>query len=83
MTSEKPPYLGFGLGLRPQHYQEILEGSPAVDWFEVISENYMERVRPLASEKAYKRQQVRCLLYALDLVRLHLGSFVSLQEIRR
>jgi uncharacterized protein (UPF0276 family) len=39
--SGKPPYLGFGLGLRPQHYQDILEGSPNVDWFEVISENYM------------------------------------------
>jgi uncharacterized protein (UPF0276 family) len=40
-VSEKPPYLGFGLGLRPQHYQDILEGAPNVDWFEVISENYM------------------------------------------
>lgn len=40
-VSAKPPYLGFGLGLRPQHYQDILEGSPNVDWFEVISENYM------------------------------------------
>src|SRR6478609_8115988 len=39
--SNKPPFLGFGLGLRPQHYSEILEGSPAVDWFEVLSENYM------------------------------------------
>jgi len=39
--SNKPPFLGFGLGLRPQHYSEILEGSPQVDWFEVISENYM------------------------------------------
>jgi uncharacterized protein (UPF0276 family) len=39
--SEKPPYLGFGLGLRPQHYQDILDGAPNVDWFEVISENYM------------------------------------------
>lgn len=37
----KPPYLGFGLGLRAQHYAEILEGNPEVDWFEVISENYM------------------------------------------
>jgi uncharacterized protein (UPF0276 family) len=37
----KPPYLGFGLGLRPQHYAEILNGNPAVDWFEIISENYM------------------------------------------
>lgn len=41
MASEKPPYLGFGLGLRPQHYQDILDGEPNVDWFEVISENYM------------------------------------------
>jgi uncharacterized protein (UPF0276 family) len=40
-TSEKPRYLGFGLGLRPQHYSDILEGDPEVDWFEVISENYM------------------------------------------
>jgi hypothetical protein len=38
---DKPPYLGFGLGLRPQHYREILDGNPAVDWFEIISENYM------------------------------------------
>lgn len=37
----KPKYLGFGLGLRPQHYTDILDSAPAVDWFEVISENYM------------------------------------------
>jgi len=41
MGANKPPFLGFGLGLRPQHYAEILDGSPDVDWFEVISENYM------------------------------------------
>lgn len=35
------PYLGFGLGLRTEHYQEIIETKPKVDWFEVISENYM------------------------------------------
>lgn len=35
--------LGFGLGLRPTHYQEILSGDAVldVDWFEIISENYM------------------------------------------
>jgi uncharacterized protein (UPF0276 family) len=37
----KPEFLGFGLGLRAQHYDEILNGSPTIDWFEVISENYM------------------------------------------
>lgn len=36
-----PPFLGFGLGLRAEHYADILGGDPAVDWFEVISENYM------------------------------------------
>jgi hypothetical protein len=41
MATAKPPFLGFGLGLRPQHYAEILDGSPEIDWFEVISENYM------------------------------------------
>ena len=41
IASEKPPFLGFGLGLRPQHYDDILNGHPAIDWFEVLSENYM------------------------------------------
>jgi uncharacterized protein (UPF0276 family) len=40
-STNKPPYLGFGLGLRPQHYSEILEGSWPIDWFEIISENFM------------------------------------------
>lgn len=35
------PYLGFGLGLRPSHYQAVVEQRPEVDWFEIISENYM------------------------------------------
>lgn len=33
--------LGFGLGLRTDHYHQILESKPDVDWFEIISENYM------------------------------------------
>jgi uncharacterized protein (UPF0276 family) len=36
------PSLGFGLGLRPQHYPYIFEHQPKVDWFEVISENFMD-----------------------------------------
>ena len=35
------PALGFGLGLRVEHYETILEERPAVDWFEVLSENYL------------------------------------------
>lgn len=35
------PYLGYGLGLRSKHYNHILANKPKVDWFEIISENYM------------------------------------------
>ncbi len=41
-SNERPPYLGFGLGLRTKHYNEVLDGEPRVDWFEVLSENYMD-----------------------------------------
>src|ERR671939_2210166 len=33
---------GLGLGLRSKHFNYILENNPAVDWFEVISENFMD-----------------------------------------
>ena len=36
-----PPSLGFGLGLRVDHYDAILADRPAVDWFEVLTENYL------------------------------------------
>jgi uncharacterized protein (UPF0276 family) len=41
------PNLGFGVGLRSAHYEHILARWPAVDWFEVVSENFMDsRGRP-------------------------------------
>lgn len=49
-TDNRPRYLGFGLGLRPQHYADILSGDPPIDWFEIISENYMHTGgQPLAA----------------------------------
>lgn len=36
------PRLGLGLGLRSVHFDEILESGPEVDWFEAISENFMD-----------------------------------------
>ena len=30
-ASAKPPFLGFGLGLRHQHYDEILNGNPPIN----------------------------------------------------
>ena len=41
LSIENRPYLGFGLGLRPDHYQDVLDNRPNIDWFEILSENYM------------------------------------------
>jgi uncharacterized protein (UPF0276 family) len=50
MSSPDPrhPPLGYGLGLRVEHYEEIFAGAPRVDWFEALSENYLvDGGRPL------------------------------------
>jgi uncharacterized protein (UPF0276 family) len=40
---------GVGIGLRVPHYRHILEKRPVVDWFEIISENYLiDGGRPLS-----------------------------------
>jgi len=39
---------GIGIGLRVPHYSHILSKKPTVDWFEIISENFMvDGGRPL------------------------------------
>ncbi|MCZ6772913.1 MAG: DUF692 domain-containing protein [Proteobacteria bacterium] len=42
------PDLGIGVGLRKDHFGHILENWPTVDWFEIVSENFMDTEgRPL------------------------------------
>jgi uncharacterized protein (UPF0276 family) len=43
------PFLGFGLGLRTEHYDDVLKLKPKqIDWFEILTENYMvEGGKPL------------------------------------
>lgn len=44
----KIPNLGIGIGLRIPHYEDIIKNKPSIDWFEIISENFMvEGGRPL------------------------------------
>ena len=38
---KKRKFLGYGLGLRTDYYDLILKEKPDVDWFEILSENYM------------------------------------------
>tara|TARA_R110001592_G_scaffold246577_1_gene508462 strand:- start:12321 stop:13151 length:831 start_codon:yes stop_codon:yes gene_type:complete len=32
---------GFGLGLRPEHYHDFIDGHPRVDWLEILTDNYL------------------------------------------
>lgn len=43
------PDLGLGVGLRTDHFAHVLAEEPDVDWFEIISENFMNTGgRPMA-----------------------------------
>lgn len=35
------PFLGYGLGLRTEYYETIINEKPKIDWFEIITENYL------------------------------------------
>jgi uncharacterized protein (UPF0276 family) len=65
------PDLGTGIGLRTVHFGEILAGKPALDWFEVLSENFMDTGgRPLfVLDRVVERYPV-----ALHGVSLSIGS---------
>ena len=41
MTTPAHPALGFGLGLRVDHYDTLLAERPAIDWLEALTENYL------------------------------------------
>jgi uncharacterized protein (UPF0276 family) len=65
------PRLGFGAGLRAEHYDDVLAGTTGVEWFEAISENYMDtKGRPLAVLEAVRRDHP----VALHGVALSIGS---------
>lgn len=41
VTNKEIPNLGIGIGLRKFHFPEIFSKKPNIDWFEIISENFM------------------------------------------
>jgi uncharacterized protein (UPF0276 family) len=48
MAPHHIPNLGIGIGLRIPHYEDIFRLQPEIDWFEIISENFMvEGGKPL------------------------------------
>lgn len=63
--------LGYGVGLRAEHYEDFLAGRPRVDWIEAITENYMDTGgRPLCILERLRRD----LPVALHGVALSIGS---------
>jgi uncharacterized protein (UPF0276 family) len=50
------PRLGYGVGLRAEHFAEILAGAPRPGWFEALTENYLDTAgRPLQVLEALRR----------------------------
>jgi uncharacterized protein (UPF0276 family) len=71
------PRLGCGMGLRREHYELVLGERPPVEWFEVVTENYLDTGgRPLAVLEAVRRD------YPVGLhgVALSIGSVDPLNE---
>jgi len=71
MNRSQFPFLGFGVGLRRPHYAQVINDDSAVDWFEVVSENFMvSGGRPLqVLEKVRERYPI-----VLHGVSMSLGS---------
>ncbi|MEP6503356.1 MAG: DUF692 domain-containing protein [Betaproteobacteria bacterium] len=68
---------GFGLGLRPDHYRDFIEGRPRVDWLEILSENYLvPGGKPLAKLDAIRRDYP----VAMHGVSLSIGTADDLDE---
>lgn len=58
MPSLDWPRLGYGVGLRAEHYEHVLVEPPAVDWFEALTENYLDTGgRPLHVLEAVRRDR--------------------------
>ncbi len=69
--------VGFGLGLRHEHYEEILAAPGKVEWFEALSENYMiAGGQPLHWLDTFRRDYPM----ALHGVSLSIGSIDPLDE---
>ena len=42
VRANRLPNLGLGVGLRNQHFSYLMSHDPEVDWFEIISENFID-----------------------------------------
>ena len=62
---------GVGIGLRIPHYQHIFSRKPVVDWFEIISENFMIDGGPAAGHaRSDSRALSRRAAWRVDVLRI-------------
>lgn len=71
------PVLGCGVGLRAEHYNHILSEKPKVDWFEAITENFMDSGGRPIQILAEIRKHYPILLHGVS---LSIGSADPLDE---
>jgi uncharacterized protein len=61
------PNLGLGVGLRNKHFHHLLHNPPQVDWFEIISENYMDDFGFARHVLQHIRAQVPVVMHGVSL----------------
>lgn len=77
MSTSIWPQLGYGVGLRAEHYDDILDRPGRTDWFEAITENYLDSGgRPLHVLERVRRDH----RVALHGVALSIGSSDALDR---
>ena len=63
---------GFGLGLRPQHFPEILGDDPTstdgVDWFEILSENFIDVGGPPMRSMMTVRERFLIVMHGVSML---------------
>jgi uncharacterized protein len=75
--SSRPRYLGHGVGLRRAHFERVLGGPSRIDWFEVISENFMVRGGKPLDVLTRVRERYPVVLHGVS---LSIGSTDPLDE---
>jgi uncharacterized protein (UPF0276 family) len=76
-TRHHIPDLGVGVGFRIKHYARVLDERPPMDWFEVISENFMGAGGRPRQNLARLRETYRVVPHGVS---LSIGSAEPLDE---
>ncbi|RYY85095.1 MAG: DUF692 domain-containing protein, partial [Chitinophagaceae bacterium] len=61
------PNLGLGVGLRSKHFRHLLKEPPGADWFEIISENFMDDHGIARHVLLHLRRQVPIVMHGVSL----------------